>query len=269
MLDEASPELKRLRTRLRDERSELEARLLRSLSASGMDPFVSDFVVTVRNRRFVLPLKLNYSERVQGIVQDRSVSGETLFVEPMWAVELNNRVLMLEREAEAEERRILAALTSMTGGYAQELGLTFEAMVELDSLNARAILAERWNAIEPEIAEEGFELVDARHPLLLSTHREVVPIDVRIAAGQRGIVISGPNTGGKTVALKTIGLLSLMAQAGFLIPAREGIRVTVFKSVFADIGDEQSIEAICRAPGTSRISGDCRFARGAGANHSR
>jgi DNA mismatch repair protein MutS2 len=243
LLDDASPELKRLRTRLRDGRADLEARLLRSLSASGMEPFVSDNVVTVRNHRFVLPLKLNYSERLEGIVQDRSVSGETLFVEPMWAVELNNRVMMLEREAEAEEHRILAALTAMTGGYAGELLLTFGAMVELDSLNARAILAERWSAIEPGIAEDGVELDGARHPLLLATHREVVPIDVKIAPGQRGIVISGPNTGGKTVALKTIGLLSLMAQAGLLIPAREGSTVTIFRSVFADIGDEQSIEA--------------------------
>ncbi len=243
LLDDASPELKRLRTRLRDERADLETRLLRSLSASGMESFISDYVVTVRNHRFVLPLKLNYSERLEGIVQDRSVSGETLFVEPMWAVELNNRVLMLEREAEAEEHRILAALTAMTGGYAQELELTFDAMVELDALNARAILAERWSAIEPQISDDGLELTDARHPLLLAAHREVVPIDVRIAAGQRGIVISGPNTGGKTVALKTVGLLSLMAQAGLLIPAREGSRITVFRSIFADIGDEQSIEA--------------------------
>src|SRR5215471_16939145 len=184
LLDDASPELKRLRTRLRNERSELEARLLRSLSASGMESYVSDHVVTMRNHRFVLPLKLNYSERLEGIVQDRSVSGETLFVEPMWAVELNNRVMMLEREAEAEEHRILAALTAMTGGYAQELRLTFAAMVEIDALNARAILAQRWNCIEPQIVDEGIEFLGARHPLLIAGQRAVVPIDVRIAAGQ-------------------------------------------------------------------------------------
>ncbi len=241
--DDASPELKRSRTRLRDERAELEARLLRSLSASGMEPFVTDYLVTVRNRRFVLPLKLNYAERVEGIVQDRSVSGETLFVEPMWAVERNNRLMMLEREAEAEELRILAHLTAMAGGYAEELRLTFDAMVALDALNARAIFAERFGCVEPEIAEDGIELIAARHPLLTTSGREVVPIDVRIAPGQRGIVISGPNTGGKTVALKTIGLVALMAQAGLLIPAAQGSRVTVFRSVFADIGDEQSIEA--------------------------
>ena len=248
LLDEASPQLARLRNRLRAERVELEARLARSLNASGMEPFVSDYLVTVRNHRFVLPLKLNYSERLEGIVQDRSVSGETLFVEPMWAVELNNRLMMLEREVEAEERRILMHLTAMIRGYGAELRMTFEAMVALDALNARAIFAERLRCIEPvlgEFGESGLELIEARHPLLMSAsaRRDVVPIDVRIAAGLHGIVISGPNTGGKTVALKTIGLLALMAQAGLLIPAREGSRIIVFRSIFADIGDEQSIEA--------------------------
>jgi DNA mismatch repair protein MutS2 len=243
LLDDASPELRRLRHRLRDERAELEARLLRSLNASGMESFVSDYLVTIRNRRFVLPMKLNYAERFEGIVQDRSVSGETLFVEPMWAVELNNRLMMLEREAEAEENRILARLTAMVGGYAAELRMTFDAMVALDALNARALFAERFKCVEPEVVEEGIDFAGARHPLLMTSGREVIPIDVRIGPGQRGIVISGPNTGGKTVALKTIGLLSLMAQAGMLIPALAGSKATVFRSVFADIGDEQSIES--------------------------
>jgi DNA mismatch repair protein MutS2 len=246
LLDEASPQLARLRERLRAERVELEARLMRSLSGPGMEPFVSDYLVTVRNHRFVLPLKLNYAERLEGIVQDRSVSGETLFVEPMWAVELNNRLMMLERDVEAEELRILAHLTAMIRGYGTELRLTFDAMVALDALNARARFAERFRCVEPVIVEAdqgGFELIEARHPLLIAGGREAVPIDVRIAPGMQGIVISGPNTGGKTVALKTIGLLALMAQAGLLIPAREGSRLTVFRSIFADIGDEQSIEA--------------------------
>jgi DNA mismatch repair protein MutS2 len=243
ILDDASPELKRIRTRLRDERLELETRLARSLNAAGMDPFVSDYIVTVRNRRFVLPLKLNYSERLEGIVQDRSVSGETLFVEPLWAVELNNRLMMYEREAEAEEYRLLMRLTAMVRGYLPELQMTFDALVALDALNARAIFAERFGGIEPEITDDGIELIAARHPLLLTSGREVVPIDVTIAPGQHGIVISGPNTGGKTVALKTVGLFALMAQAGVLIPADERSKVKVFRSIFADIGDAQSIEA--------------------------
>jgi DNA mismatch repair protein MutS2 len=242
LLDDASPQLKRLRNRLREERVELEARLLRSLSQPGMEPFVSDYLVTMRNRRFVLPLKLNYAERLEGIVQDRSVSGETLFVEPMWAVELNNRLMMLESEVEAEERRIFMQLSAMVRGYATELGMTFDAMVELDALNARAIFAERFRCIEPDTSPGITELLQARHPLLVTSGHEVVPIDLVIPAERRGIVISGPNTGGKTVALKTLGLLSLMAQAGLLIPAREGSRTAIFKSVFADIGDEQSIE---------------------------
>jgi DNA mismatch repair protein MutS2 len=246
LLDEASPELKRLRERLRAGRVDLETRLLRSLSGGGMEPFVSDYLVTVRNHRFVLPLKPNYAERLEGIVQDRSVSGETLFVEPMWAIELNNRLMMLEREAEGEERRILARLTAMIRGYGAELRMTFDAMVALDVLNARAIFAERFRCVEPaigEFSEIGMELIEARHPLLMSGGRDAVPIDIRIAPGSHGIVISGPNTGGKTVALKTIGLLALMAQAGLLIPVHEGSRIPVFRSIFADIGDEQSIEA--------------------------
>src|SRR5260370_20505024 len=214
LLDDASPELKRLRSRLRDERADLEARLLRSLNASGMESFVSDFIVTIRNRRFVLPMKLNYSERFQGIVQDRSVSGDTLFVDPMWAVELNNRLMMLEREAEAQETRILDQLTAMVGGYAIELQLTFDAMVAIDALNARALFAERFRCVEPQLVDEGIDFIGARHPLLMTSGRDVIPIDVKIGAGQRGIVISGPNTGGKTVAPKTVGLVSLMAPAG-------------------------------------------------------
>jgi DNA mismatch repair protein MutS2 len=243
ILDDASPELKRIRTRMRDERLELETRLARSLNAGGMEPFVSDYIVTVRNRRFVLPLKLNYAERLEGIVQDRSVSGETLFVEPLWAVDLNNRLMMHERDAEAEEYRLLMRLTAMVRGYLPELQMTFDALVALDALNARAIFAERFGGIEPEITDDGIELIAARHPLLLTSGREVVPIDVTIAPGQHGIVISGPNTGGKTVALKTVGLFALMAQAGILIPADERSKVKVFRSIFADIGDAQSIEA--------------------------
>lgn len=243
LLDDASPELKRLRTRLRDQRLELETRLARSLNAAGMEPFVSDYVVTVRNRRFVLPLKLNYTERLEGVVQDRSVSGETLFVEPMWAVELNNRLLLIEREAAAEEYRLLMRLSAMVRGYTPELELSFAALTELDALNARAIFAARFDCIEPELSTTELQISAARHPLLVATGREVVPVDLRIGPGQHGIVISGPNTGGKTVALKTLGLFALMAQAGILIPAATGSKLKVFRSIFADIGDEQSIAA--------------------------
>lgn len=243
LLDDASRELKRLRTRLRDERLELEARLGRMLDSSGMAPFLTDHLVTIRNRRFVLPLRPNYAERLEGIVQDRSVSGETLFVEPLWAVELNNRLMMLEREVEAEERRILGQLTAMVRNYATELRLTFQALVEIDALNARAIFAERWRCVEPEIIERGLHLVSARHPLLVASGRTVVPIDFKISPERGGMVISGPNTGGKTVALKTAGLLCLMAQSGLLVPAAAGTRLMVFSAIFADIGDEQSIEA--------------------------
>ncbi|HLH78484.1 MAG TPA: endonuclease MutS2 [Candidatus Binataceae bacterium] len=243
LLDDASRELKRLRTRLRDERLELEARMGRMLDSSGMAPFLTDHLVTLRNRRFVLPLRPNYAERLEGIVQDRSVSGETLFVEPLWAVELNNRLIMLERDVEAEERRILGHLTAMVRNYGTELALTFRALVELDVLNAQAIFAERWRCVEPEIVERGLQLINARHPLLVASGRTVVPINFKISPERSGMVISGPNTGGKTVALKTAGLLCLMAQSGLLVPASAGTRLMVFSAIFADIGDEQSIEA--------------------------
>ena len=192
------------------------------LDQTGMQPFLTDHLVTIRNRRFVLPMKPNYAERLEGIVQDRSVSGETLFVEPLWAVGLNNRLMMLEREVEAEERRILGQLTAMVRSYLPQLRMTFEALVALDALNARAVFARRCQCVEPEIVEAGLTLNAARHPLLLASGRTVVPIDVDIPPDRRGIVISGPNTGGKTVALKTIGLLCLMAQSGLLIPAERG-----------------------------------------------
>src|SRR6204780_1614721 len=232
LLDDASPELKRLRSRLRDERADLEARLLRSLNSSGMESFVSDYIVTVRNRRFVLPMKLNYSERFEVIVQDRSVSGETLFVEPMWAVDLNNRLDDAEARRRGQEYRLLMRLTAMVRGYAPELQLTFDAMVALDALNARALFAERFGCVEPQLVDEGIDFIGARHPLLMTSGRDGIPIEVKIRAGHRGIVIPGPNTGGKTVAPKTVGLLSLMAQAGMLIPALAGSKATVFRSVF-------------------------------------
>jgi DNA mismatch repair protein MutS2 len=243
LLDDASRELKRLRTRLRDERAELEQRLGRMLDQTGMQPFLTDHLVTIRNRRFVLPMKPNYAERLEGIVQDRSVSGETLFVEPLWAVGLNNRLMMIEREVEAEERRILGRLTAMVRSYLPELRITFEALVALDALNARAVFAQRYGCVEPQIADDGLALTAMRHPLLMASGRSVVPIDVHIPPQRRGIVISGPNTGGKTVALKSIGLLCLMAQSGLMVPAESGTRLMVFGSICADIGDEQSIEA--------------------------
>jgi DNA mismatch repair protein MutS2 len=243
LADDASPQLKRLRTRLRDERLELEARLLSFSQRPAIEAVVSERIVTIRNRRFVLPFKLNYAEKVEGVVQDRSVSGETLFVEPAWAVAMNNRLMMLEREAEAEERRILAELTGLVRAYRAELELSFQALVNFDALNARAIFAEHYRCSEPQIVDWGLALHGARHPILLVGGGEVVPIDLAVNPQQRGVVISGPNTGGKTAALKTVGLLCTMAQAGLMIPAAPASRLPVFRTIFADIGDQQSLEA--------------------------
>ncbi len=243
LVDDASPQLSRLRNRLREERLELEARLLSFSQRPAIEPVVSDRIVAIRNRRFVLPLKLNYAEKVEGVVQDRSISGETLFVEPAWAVAMNNRLMMLEREVEAEERRILAELTGLVRTSRAELEMSFRTLVSFDALNARAVFAELYRCSEPQIVEWGLELRGARHPILLIGGHEVVPIDVAVSEGQRAIVISGPNTGGKTAALKTVGLLCAMAQAGLLIPAEPTTRLPVFQTIFADIGDQQSLEA--------------------------
>ena len=244
LLDDASPELKRMRTRLRDERLDLETRL-RALAQRRPGWTRSSRTTSSPCATGASCCRSSSTTRSGSKVSCRtaSVSGETLFVEPMWAVDLNNRLMMHEREAEAEEYRLLMRLTAMVRGYLPELQMTFDAMVALDALNARAIFAERFGCIEPEIADDGIDLIAARHPLLMTSGREVVPIDVTIAPGQHGIVISGPNTGGKTVALKTVGLFALMAQAGILIPADERSKIKVFRSVFADIGDAQSIEA--------------------------
>ncbi len=242
-LDEASVQLGRLRGRLRRQRVGLEARLLRWLDELAVEPLVMDRLVTLRNGRFVAPLKPNYAERVEGIVQDRSASGETFFVEPLWAVALNNRLMLLALEVEAEEYRIRAELTAMAGEHLADLRRTFDALAALDALNALAQFAERLDCSEPELGADVVELIQARHPLLLASGRSpVIPVDIRIGRGRAGIVISGPNTGGKTVALKTLGLLCLMAQAGFLIPARPGSRLPLFNSIMADIGDQQSLQ---------------------------
>ena len=210
----------------------------------GMEAFVSDYIVTVRNQRFVLPLKLNYTERLEGIVQDRSVSGETLFVEPMWAVELNNRLMMLEREVEAEEHRILMQLSAMVRGYSNELQLTFDAMVALDALNARAIFAERFECSEPEISERrdrtarsAPSAADGRgarggadrsaHPRRSERHRDFGPQhrrQNRRAQDARPVCLDGAGRSSDSGAARAAS-------------------IAVFRSVFADIGDEQSIEA--------------------------
>jgi DNA mismatch repair protein MutS2 len=239
--DDATPELARIRTSLRTLRTTLESRLTELLTEADRD-IVSEHYVTLRNNRFVVPIRTSAAQRIPGVIQDRSASGETVFLEPLFAVELNNRVVLARKEEDAEERRICARLTAEIGQSSEALAALFEAVLDADVLAARAALAGALQASIPVIGADRLHLVQCRHPLLALGDRPVTAIDLTLAAGCRGLVITGPNTGGKTVALKTAGLVATMAQCGLAIPAREGSVLPWFTSIYADIGDGQSIE---------------------------
>ena len=238
--DGASPRLGELRAALRELRQEIEERLGRVVNASTTEAF-ADRYVTVRNNRFVVPLKAGAASRVPGVVQDRSASGETLFIEPLFAIELNNRLLLLAKEEELEELRLLTLLTMQVGSARDELLVALAALGEIDRLAAVAAFARRFHCVRPALADR-FDLRQARHPELLASRDAVTPVDIHIGDGKRALVISGPNTGGKTVALKTLGLLVLMAQSGILIPAAEGSSVPFVHALYTDLADDQSIE---------------------------
>ena len=240
--DEASDELAELRRTLRQLRETVTRRLDELVARPSMADIVADRFVTLRNNRFVVPIKTGSAGQFNGVVQDRSISGETMFIEPLFAVELNNRLLMAAKEEERIVRRILADLTELVRTEHATLSDTFAALVEIDALCARAVFAQRYRCTQPVLDDDEIALHQARHPLLLFGERPVTPIEVLMARGKRVLVITGPNTGGKTVALKTAGLLALMAQSGLLIPAAEGSRLPCFRAIYTDVGDEQSVE---------------------------
>jgi DNA mismatch repair protein MutS2 len=255
--DDASPKLQETRRALTRLRAQLTSVMEGFLRGKDADRLLQDKLVTTRNDRYVLLLKAEHRGQIPGIIHGGSGSGASLFVEPMPAVELNNDIVSLQEEERAEVVRILRDLTSRVGGRARDLSRAVDVLGELDAVQARALTARDMNAVCPVLAEKGrldLDLRDARHPLLLPalterlglprrTTREPVPVSITVGFGKPVLVISGPNTGGKTVALKTVGLLALMAQCGLHIPAAEGSVLPVFKRVFADIGDEQSIAA--------------------------
>lgn len=240
--DDASDELALVRNTLRHVRARLARRLEAMLERPEVADVLSDKFVTLRNDRYVLPVRTSSVPQFEGVIQDRSVSGETTFIEPPFAVELNNQLLIAAREEERIVRRILADLTDMLRGVAPGLGVTYDALVELDVLLARAAFAREYRCTQTTFAADEIRLLDARHPVLLFAGREVVPVDVLLPKGKSVLVITGPNTGGKTVALKTAGLLALMAQSGIPVPVAEGSRLPCFRAIYADVGDEQSIE---------------------------
>lgn len=240
VLDRASPKLHQLRSRIRSLQTRSRERLEAVMRAAAGRNVLQDAVVTMRGGRYVIPVKQEHRASVPGIVHDTSASGATVFVEPMPVVELNNQIAEARAEEEREVERILRDLSGRVGAVADGLLATVRVLAELDLVFAKARLALDMKAEKPEMNEEGWIHVrGGRHPLLRGN---VVPIDVWVGRDFRTLVITGPNTGGKTVTLKTIGLFCLMAQAGLFVPALPGTELSVFRGIFADIGDEQSIE---------------------------
>ena len=240
LLDSASPELGTIRKRLRTAQDRVRERLNAMLRSTAMAGIIGEPIVTVRAGRYVIPIRAEAKGRVKGIVHDQSASGATLFVEPLTVVQLNNTWTEAALAEEREEERILDELSRLVEDRAEMLRDSLAALARADVWMARARLGTAMDAVRPAIVDDAAELLSARHPLL---EGDAVPIDMRLGDrfGYRALVVTGPNTGGKTVSLKTLGLLSLMHQAGMRVPAAQGARLPVFGRVMADIGDEQSI----------------------------
>jgi DNA mismatch repair protein MutS2 len=268
VVDDASPELRRIRESLRRQRTRLRGTLESYLRGKDTAKYLQQQIVTDRHGRYVLVVRAEHRGAIPGIVHGSSGSGASLYLEPLSTVEINNDIVELEQQEHEEVRRILLALTDAFRTRADDLERTVDAAARLDVLNARARFSVLVRGIEPKIAKDGrLELRSARHPLLIpairrhvrndlaesggpeepssgaaaADDREPVPVDILLVPPVNVLVVTGPNTGGKTVALKTAGLLPLLAQAGLLIPVAEESQIPVFRSVFADIGDEQSI----------------------------
>ncbi|MEI6914796.1 MAG: endonuclease MutS2, partial [Armatimonadota bacterium] len=238
--DSASAKLATLRREHRTVTSRVQQKLNSIIQSSSTREALQDPVVVSRHGRWCVPVRSDSKGAVPGIVHDASASGATLFIEPQAVVELGNKLREVEAKEEEEIDRILRALTAKVAEKADELRVITATIGDLDVAHAKGLMAESHKATRPKMRQAAFlNYRLARHPLLQG---EVVPIDVRVGSDFMGLLITGPNTGGKTVALKTIGLLALMAQTGFQIPADEGSESGMFVDLFADIGDEQSIE---------------------------
>ena len=239
--DNASPELNRIRRQIKIIGERVREKLNGMLKSQTTQKYLQETVITIRNGRYVLPVKAECRSQVPGLVHDQSSSGATLFIEPSAVVELGNENKRLMMEEKNEIERILSGLTAMLAPYADEIHISCNVMGALDVIFARAIMARDQRAVRPKLNEAGLvRIVRGRHPLIPKDR--VVPVDIWLGETFRTLIITGPNTGGKTVTLKTVGLFTLMAMSGMFIPADEGTELSTFESVFADIGDEQSIE---------------------------
>ena len=241
MADNASRELSDIRRKMRNQAQSIREKLEGLVRSTHYQKYLQDAIITQRNGRFVVPVKSEHRGDIPGLVHDTSGSGATVFIEPMAVVEANNEIRVLQGKEREEIERILCELSVEAGEYAETIKSNFDSIVELNLIFAKAQLAYKMKASLPILNTEGIiELKKARHPLL--DPKKVVATDISLGEDFDTLVITGPNTGGKTVSIKTVGLLSLMACCGLLIPAADNSRICVFKKVFADIGDEQSIE---------------------------
>lgn len=241
MADNASPKLKDVRRSIHQQNQAIKNKLSRIITSSSNKTYLQDTIVTMRDGRYVIPVKQEYRSFFPGMVHDQSKGGATLFIEPQGVVELNNKLRELEVEEQLEIARILAELSSRVAEHYREIRSNLELLIKLDFIMAKGKLSCKMHASEPKIDADGeLRLISARHPLI--EYKKAVPVDIRIGGDYRTLIITGPNTGGKTVSLKTAGLLVMMAQSGLHIPASHASTLPIFGEVFADIGDEQSIE---------------------------
>ena len=239
--DNASPALASIRRKIRAASQRVRDQLDKLIHSQAHQKHLQESIVTQRGGRYVVPVKAEFRGEVPGLVHDTSASGATVFVEPMSVVEANNEIRVLRSDEQDEIARILLELSGEAGSFADSIIESYHYAVELDLIFAKAQVAYKMKAVVPQVGEDGrIGLHAARHPLIAK--EKVVPTDITLGVEFDTLIITGPNTGGKTVALKTIGLLTLMAMCGLMIPAGEGSRVAVFRHILADIGDEQSIE---------------------------
>ena len=238
--DDASSTLKQIRRSMKVTGERIHTQLSGMVSGSART-YLQDAVITMRNGRYCIPVKAEYKSQVPGMIHDQSSTGSTLFIEPMAIVKLNNDIRDLELKEAAEIEVILATLSELAANNREVIQYNLENMVELDFIFARASLAMDMNATRPIFNTDGYiNIRKGRHPLIAK--EKVVPIDIHLGKEFHLLIVTGPNTGGKTVSLKTVGLLTLMGQSGLHIPALDRSELSIFEEVYADIGDEQSIE---------------------------
>lgn len=239
--DDASSTLHSIRRSMRGMNDKIRAQMNSMINNTTTRSYLQDTVITMRDGRYCLPVKAEAKSLVPGMIHDQSSTGSTLFIEPMAVVNLNNEYKELQLREQEEIEVILAGLSNLTASYATQLLADYELLTELDFIFARAAFAQTYNGVAPLFNDDGrIHIRKGRHPLL--DPKKVVPIDVRLGEDFRLLIVTGPNTGGKTISLKTVGLLTLMGQSGLHIPASERSELGIFDEVFADIGDEQSIE---------------------------